>query len=173
MKPVPSERSPLSHVPERLPPRLSAHQQGPGNSPQTPEQPGKLQKTGVGRETELAFCQGQLAVLKCVVGHRDAQGPAGEEGPGQPPSGQQGACPGREWPKSSVIRGGPESRPLSHALQAQLWRRRPTRQRGLPAQMSCFLLRDPWARRPGVACPPNVCVFNKRLPCARPKLSAP
>lgn len=93
MKPVPSERSPLSQVPERRPPRLSARQQGPGNSPQTPEQPGKLQKTGVGGETELAFRQGQLAVLKRVVGHGDAQGPAGEEGPGQPPSGQQGGCP--------------------------------------------------------------------------------
>lgn len=93
MKPVPSERSPSSQVPERRPPRLSARQRGPGNSPQTPEQPGKLQQTGVSGETELAFRQGQLAVLKRVVGHGDAQGPVGEEGLGQLPSGQQGGRP--------------------------------------------------------------------------------
>lgn len=66
-----------------------------GSSPQAPEQPGKLQKTGVGGETELAFRQGQLAVLERVVGHGDAQGPAGEDRPGQPPSGLQGDYPRR------------------------------------------------------------------------------
>lgn len=62
--------------------------QGKGqDSPQAPHQPRKLQQAGVRGETELAFRQGQLAVLKSVVGHGDAQGPAREEGAGQLPHG--------------------------------------------------------------------------------------
>ena len=68
-------------------PNSAPASKGPGDSPQAPEQPGKLQKTGVSGETELAFRQGQLAVLERVVRHSDAQGPAGEDGPGQPPPG--------------------------------------------------------------------------------------
>jgi hypothetical protein len=40
-----------------------------GHSPEATHKPGKLQQAGVGGEPELSFRQGQLAVLKCVVGH--------------------------------------------------------------------------------------------------------
>ena len=134
-KPVPAGRShsfvPSAH--EMAVPTQCSCIKDEGSSPQAPEQPGKLQKTGVGGETELAFGQGQLAVLERVVGHGDTQGPAGEGRPGQPPSGLQGDCPrgraadsgvtqrprvpGPLAPGSALDGGGPESRALS--LQAQ------------------------------------------------------
>lgn len=59
----------------------------PGHSPQAPHQPGELEKAGVRGEAELPVRQGQLAVLECVVGDGDAQGPAERGRPSAPASG--------------------------------------------------------------------------------------
>lgn len=45
------------------------------DSPQSPDQLGIFQQTGVDWQSQLAFCHGQLAVFKWIVGDWDSQGP--------------------------------------------------------------------------------------------------
>lgn len=41
--------------------------EGPSDSPQSPDELGKLQQTGVDRQSQLAICHGQLAVFKWII----------------------------------------------------------------------------------------------------------
>lgn len=48
--------------------------EGSSDSPQSPDQLGVLQQTGVDWQPQLAFCHGQLAVFKWIVGDGNPQG---------------------------------------------------------------------------------------------------
>lgn len=57
--------------------------EGSSDSPESPDQLGVLQQTGVDWQPELALCHGQLAVFERVVGDGNPQGSEQQSGAGK------------------------------------------------------------------------------------------